>query len=128
MSQDTQAEHISRKAVVYRIPGMEAVTVRRDVAYQVSDAGALTMDIYYPPAAQSGARLPAVVVVAGYSDVGFQQVVGCEFKAMASSISWAQLLAASGLVAITYTNREPATDIHALLQYVRQHAAALGID
>jgi acetyl esterase/lipase len=37
-------------------------------------------------------------------------------------------MAASGLVAITYTNREPAADLHALLRYVRQNAAVLGID
>jgi acetyl esterase/lipase len=29
---------------------------------------------------------------------------------------------------MAYTNREPATDILAVLQHVRQHAAALGID
>ena len=44
------------------------------------------------------------------------------------SISWAQLIAASGLVAIAYTNREPAADLEALLQHVRDNAAALGID
>ena len=41
---------------------------------------------------------------------------------------WAQLAAASGMAAITYTNREPAADIHALLQYVRRNAAHLGVD
>ena len=44
------------------------------------------------------------------------------------SISWGQLIAASGLVAIAYTNREPAADLDALLQHVRHNAAALGID
>jgi acetyl esterase/lipase len=49
-------------------------------------------------------------------------------KDMGSYVSWAQLVAASGMVAITYTNREPATDVHAALQYMRDHAAALDID
>ncbi|MDT4897891.1 MAG: hypothetical protein QOH25_2968 [Acidobacteriota bacterium] len=128
MSQDTTPEDISKKAVVYRIPGMEAVKVLRDVQYSATDAGALTMDIYYPPDRESGARMPAVVVVAGYPDAGFQKMIGCQFKEMGSNISWGQLMAASGLVAITYTNREPATDIHALLEYVRQNSAQLGID
>ena len=70
------------------------------------------MDMYYPPDSKSGARIPAVVVVAGFPDVGYEAKVGCKFKEMGSSISWGQLMAASGLVAITYTNREPATDIH----------------
>ena len=44
------------------------------------------------------------------------------------TISWGQLAAASGVVAITYTNSEPAADLDALLQHVRQNAASLGID
>jgi dienelactone hydrolase len=128
MSQDDQQEHISKKKVVYRIPGMDDVKVRRDVEYRATDDGALTMDIYYPPDSQSGARIPAVVIVAGFPDLGFQKVVGCKFKEMGSSISWGQLAAASGVAAITYTNREPAADIHALLSYVRQNAATLSID
>jgi acetyl esterase/lipase len=114
--------------VVYSIPGMNGVEVRRDVEYGTTDACVLTMDIYYPHDSKSGARRPAVVVVAGYPDTGFEAHVGCKFKEMGSSISWGQLMAASGMVAITYTNREPATDIHALLDYVRQNADALGID
>jgi hypothetical protein len=128
MSQDIQQDHISKKEVVYRIPGMDAVNVRRDVEYRATDAGALTMDIYYPPGFESGARIPAVVVVAGYPDLGFETQLGCKFKEMGSSVSWGRLTAASGLVAITYTNREPATDLHALLKYVRQNAAPWGID
>jgi hypothetical protein len=128
MSRDIGVDHISKRRVVYSIPGMEDVDVRRDVQYRASDAGGLTMDIYYPPGSKSGARTPAVVIVAGYPDAGFEANVGCKFKEMASSVSWGQLMAASGLVAITYMNREPSADINALLEYVRQNAAALGID
>ena len=44
------------------------------------------------------------------------------------SVSWGQLAAASGLVAIAYANREPAADLDSLIQHVRQNAPALGID
>lgn len=128
MSQDGEANHISKKELVCRIPGMADVRVRRDVEYRANVGGALTMDIYYPPDAKRGARIPAVVFVAGFPDAGFEAKVGCKFKEMKSSVSWGRVTAASGLVAITYTNREPATDIHALLQHVRRHAAALNID
>jgi dienelactone hydrolase len=128
MSQDIPQDHISKRMVVYRIPGMDGVTIRRDVEYRATDAGALTMDLYYPPDAKSGARTPAVVFVSGFSDPGYQKALGCRFKEMGSSISWGQLTAASGLVAITYTNREPAADVDALLQHVRQNAASLRID
>jgi acetyl esterase/lipase len=43
-------------------------------------------------------------------------------------VSWARLMAASGIAAITYTNREPARDARELLDYVRRNAATLGID
>jgi len=115
--------------VICQLPGSDAVTIRRDVEYRVTDAGPLTMDIYYPPDSKSEAPNAAVIFVIGYSDLGAQAMFGCRFKEMESFISWGQLAAASGLVAITYTTgREPATDIHALLQYVRQNAALLGVD
>jgi acetyl esterase/lipase len=107
---------------------MDAVEVRRDVEYHATETGARTMDIYYPHDSKREARLPAVVFVAGFPDAGFESRVGCRFKEMGSLISWARLTAASGMAAITYTNREPATDIHALLEHLRANAAALRID
>ena len=53
--------------------------------------------------------------------------MGCRLKEMGSYISWAGLTTTSGLVAITYTNAEPASDAHKVLDYVA-NAAALGID
>lgn len=128
MGQETQRHIITKKKVVYQLPGVDAVTVRRDVECPVSGADVLTLDIYYPPEANGGTRTPAVVFVLGYSDLGFQKMLGCKQKEMESYISWAQLAAASGLVAITYTTTEPTTDIHALLRYVRHNAVSLGID
>jgi acetyl esterase/lipase len=121
--------HITKKPIVYRIPGMEAATVRRDVEYRTTDSGPLKMDLYYPSEAKGGARLPTVIFVTGYSDVRMQPMLGWgHFKDMAASVSWGQLAAASGVVAITYANDEPATDLFALLRYVQQHGETLGID
>jgi hypothetical protein len=119
---------IAKKRVVYEIPGADTVTIRQDVEYQTTDAAPLTMDIYYPPDWRSGIRIPAVVFVSGYSDFGVQRILGCKLKEMESYISWGRLTAASGMVAVVYSAGEPAADIHALLQYVRQNAASLGID
>ena len=124
-----QARHdITKKRVVYQIPGMDAVTIRLDIEYRATDAGGLTMDLYYPPDSKSEERIPAVVFVSGYSDLGFKKMLGCKLKEMESYISWGQLTAASGLAAIIYTTIQPASDIHTLLQFVRQNAASLGID
>lgn len=128
MSGDAEQEHISKRRVVYRVRDAEAVRVRRDVEYGASGEDALTLDIYYPAGAGRAARVPAVVVVAGYPDAGFEAALGCKFKEMGSSVSWGELTAASGLVAVTYTNREPVRDVRAALEYVRRNAAALAID
>src|SRR5438046_1268805 len=97
MSQDTQRDQMSKKRVVYTMPGMEAVAVRRDEQYRVTDVGALTMDVYYPPNSKAGVRTPAVLFVTGFSDLGAEKMLGSRFKEMGSFVSWAQLAAASGL-------------------------------
>jgi hypothetical protein len=127
MSQETQRDQISKTKVVYTMPAMEAVVVRRDEPYRVTETGALTMDLYYPPATKAGAQTPAVIFVTGYSDSGAEKMIGSRFKDMGSFVSWAQLVAASGLVGITYANREPG-DIYDALHHVRQNAASLQID
>jgi hypothetical protein len=113
--------------VVYAIPGMETVTVRRDEPYRFTDTGGLTMDVYYPPDSSLGVPRPAVVFVTGFSDPGAEKMLGCRFKDMGSFISWAHLVAVSGIVGITYANHDPA-DVHAVLRHIRQNGASLGID
>jgi len=128
MSQEAERHEIAKKAVVCQIPGSDAVTTRPDVKYRETDSNVLSMDIYYPAESHGGARIPVVVFVLGYSDVGVKKVLGCKAKEMASSVSWARLAAATGMAAITYSNQEPVTDIRTLLGYVRENAPALGID
>jgi hypothetical protein len=128
MSQDSQQQQISKKRVVYTMPGVDTVRVRRDEAYRATDAGTHTIDLYYPPDSTNGMRTPAVVFVTGFSDLGAQKMIGCKQKEMGSYISWGQLAAASGLVGITYANTEPATDVQAVIRHVRQNAASLGVD
>jgi acetyl esterase/lipase len=107
---------------------MTDVIVRRDQEYGRSDSGPLTMDLYYPPDAGNGAPAPTVLFVTGFPDAGAEKLLGCRLKDMGSYTSWAQLAAASGLVAVTYTNNEPASDVTSLLQYLRGHGAEFGID
>lgn len=120
---------ITTKAVVHRIPGMDAVTVRRGIEYRATEAGALTMDLYYPPDQERDATpTPAVVIVLGYSDVGAPTPLGCQFRDMGMAVSWGQLFAASGMVGIVYETRNPANDVGAVLSYLQENGAALGID
>jgi hypothetical protein len=128
MGQETQQDQIAKKMVVYDIPGVDTVRARRDEQYSETASGALTMDLYYPSDFASGARLPAIVIVAGFPDPGCQRIFGCKFKELGSSVSWGRLIAASGIVAVTYTNREPAGDVQALLRHLCDNAAAFAID
>jgi hypothetical protein len=119
---------LAKLRIVYSIPGMEAVTVRHDVPYRETEAGLLTFDVYYPPGVSAGERRAAVLLVYGYSDAVAPNVFGRTFKEMGATVSWAQLIAASGLVAIAYSNRQPVDDVQAVLRCVHERAASLGID
>jgi hypothetical protein len=119
---------ITLKRVVYEIEGMTSVPVERDIEYATSDAGPLTLDVYRPVHAAPGASLPAVIIVGGFPDVGVPLVLGCTAKEMEMVVSWAQLIAASGMMAIAYTKQDPARDVVRLMAYLRANASALGLD
>ncbi|MFO0744650.1 MAG: alpha/beta hydrolase [Myxococcota bacterium] len=120
------------RPVLYDLPGTDRVLVRHDLLYREADgagADALTFDLYAPPEpAPDGAQRPVVVFASGYPDPGFAASLGCRFKEMAAYVSWGRLVAASGLCAVVYSNREPAADLATLLAHLRAHGAELGID
>ncbi|HEX4347606.1 MAG TPA: alpha/beta hydrolase [Vicinamibacterales bacterium] len=117
---------ISRKPAVLTLPGMDDVVLRADVPYQLSELPR-TLDLYYPAGAAPSTPLPAVVFVSGGSDAGMTRAMGCRFKEMASTTSWARLVAASGMIGIAYANGE-ADDVYAVLKHVRHYASQLGVD
>ena len=119
---------LAKMTIVYSIPGVESVAVRRDVPYRDSESGPVTYDVYHPPGAAPGEQRPAVLIVYGYSDAGTPNVLGRSFKELGMTVSWARLIAASGLVAILYSNREPVDDVQRVIQHVRENAVDLGID
>ena len=120
---DSPTRNPFASAVVLRLPGAQAVDVTRDRPW--GGAGRL-FDLYRPP--DTAGPLPAVVLVTGFADPGFRTIAGCAFKDTAPFSSWARLLAASGLAAVTYSNVEPAADAPAVLAYLRDNAAELDID
>jgi hypothetical protein len=118
---EAQFRELAKKTIVLRLAEMDSVSVRRDETYLVDDDGALLMDVY-TPAAADGTPPPVVAIVIGYPD---PQGL---FRRFGWHVSWARLLAASGVAAVIYGNRRPATDVHAVLKYVRDHAGTLGVD
>ncbi len=128
MGESTPHLHLSQLPMVLAASETSQVTVRAAIEYRRTGDGPLTMDLYEPAQRPAGALLPAIVLVAGYPDPGYEKMLGRKFKDMAMSSSWARLAASWDLVAITYTNREPAEDLDALLAHLRANAAALGIN
>ena len=128
MSQNAAEVPVWKKGLVYTMPGAEAVTVRQDLQFTAADGGALPLDLYLPPGADGDARLPATIIAAGYSDARTPKVFPCTFREVEFVVSWARLLAASGMAVVAYSNREPAGDLYALVDHLRRNSAALGID
>lgn len=108
--------------VVYRIPEMDEVQVQRNVRYHAVNDTDLKMDLFYPPNMEPGSRLPAVIFVFGFPRARLK------LKDSNAYVTWAQLTAASGLIAVLYETEQPETDVNELFGYIRENAASLKID
>lgn len=117
--------------VVYRIPGMDKVRVHKDLKYTRLTHPNLLMDIYTPPGLRTEERRPAVLFIHG--GAGAENTP----KDWGIYTSWGRLVAASGLVGVTFTHRlgfpkpllaEAASDLSAALEFVRTVADSFGID
>lgn len=117
--------------VVYRVPGMDKVIVKSDLKYTTTNDPNVLMDVYIPPGLANAERRPAVVFIHGGA--------GAQFKPKNWGIykSWGRLIAASGMIAVTFTHRlgypkpllaEAASDVTAAINYVRANADSLNID
>jgi hypothetical protein len=121
-NQDFSNNPLFTSEVVFKLP--YSGNVRIDIPY-AKEAG-LVMDIYYPQLRTLSA--PTVVIVNGYADAGMQTMIGKNLKELGWHTSWAKLLAASGFVAITYTNCDPEKDVHRLFDYLLANSGLLTID
>jgi acetyl esterase/lipase len=122
---------------VLTLPGMEAVTVQRDVVYKTVTAGApleLKADVYIPAGATAANRYPAVILVSGG---GVEAGPGADWRDAGVYVSYGRLLAASGFVGIPFSKRyqrgqegitNGQSDLLDLIRYVREHAAELRVD
>ena len=115
-----QPEHeVTAQDVVYKVPGMDKVTVKANVPYKRTDTGSLRLDLYYPPDFRPGSRLPAVIFLNGVG--GRRNEAG--LKEWNIYKSWGRLVAASGWIGVTFDTRGPflesGPDIADLLRFVR---------
>jgi hypothetical protein len=123
LASDKRKDTPDQSFVVYTLPEMDQITLA-NIEYK----DGLTMDIYYPLDFDFTQNLPVVIFVNGWVDEEFQQMFGCKLKDSAPTISWGQLVAASGMIAIAYETHDPDVDIHDLLNYTRANGSWLRID
>lgn len=122
-----------RAPLVYRAPGMDAVTVQRDVVYRGGQSSGSRMDVYTPPSLGDGDRRPAVLFVHGgpvHPELPLAPTEWGVFR------GYGALAAASGWVGVTFNHRfygfdhleQAGEDIAAAIGYVREHADELHVD
>ena len=73
-AQNTQNTQRERGAVVYDLPRMNDVIIKKDIPYQDIAGSTLKMDIYYPPDFDFQRKIPAIIIVWGSPDVAWKEV------------------------------------------------------
>src|SRR5947209_17857192 len=97
----TDFQELLKKRIVYEIPGMEQSRVAKNHIYKKAQEKDLLLDIYYPADLPDGEQRPAVVFVHGLGPAELVQHI----KDSGQYISWGQLIAARGFIAITFNHR-----------------------
>jgi dienelactone hydrolase len=122
---------VPTEPVVFEVAGMDDVDVRADLTYKTRDGGDLRFDVYRPRS--DDRATPAVIFVHGD---GPPEVLA-DAKDWGQYTSWGRLVAASGLVGVTFNHRstlgatalrEAASDVDDLISHVRGRDDELGID
>lgn len=127
MSESSQRSEMAARRILYPTDGRDALVVHRDLPYGESREG-LSFDLYRATGSRDGTTSPVVVLVTGYSDHGMRRMLGCAAKEMGSYVSWCEVLALSGVSAITALVFDPSADVPVLLSHIRRHADELGLD
>jgi acetyl esterase/lipase len=121
------------QSVVYRIANMEQALVRKDSIYKSADSYDFKLDVYYPATHQNNERLPAVLLIHGDGPPEALENI----KDNGQYVGWGQLIAASGLIAVSFNHRSSldlldirgvTSDIEDLIAYVRTNSEVLHID
>lgn len=112
-----------RGKVVYEVPNMSKVSVKKDIVYKVDDNMELKLDVYYSLEDKVEDKPNTVILIHGSTP-------DKKFKDKKYFTSWGRLVAASGNNAVTFnwrSGRVP-TDISDLIKYVREHAHELDVE
>jgi acetyl esterase/lipase len=117
--------------VVYKIDGMDKVKVVQNLKYTKTDDSNILMDVYQPPNLVKTDKRPAVIFIHGGAKPDWTA------KDWGIFTSWGRLIAANGLVGVTFTHRleylgksldNAAADVNEAIKYVRANADNYNID
>jgi acetyl esterase/lipase len=119
------------KRIVYQVPGMKSVRVKKNLIYKRAGNEDLLMDVYSPTSSRT--RRPAVLFVHGGR---VPPNLLTTAKNWAVYVSFGELVAASGFVGVTFNHRfytweslaDSQADVMDAVKYVRDNAATLGVD
>ena len=119
------------KRIVYQVPGMKSVRVKKNLIYKRAGNSELLMDVYSPRISRG--RMPAVLFIHGGR---IPPNLLTTPKDWAAYVSFGELVAASGFVGVTFNHRfhtweslaDSESDVMDAIKYVRDNAASLGVD
>jgi acetyl esterase/lipase len=129
-----QQEFIKAK-VVYKVPGMDKVKVFSDITYKEAAGKELKMDIFQPPNLKPNDMLPAVLYIHGGTLPPDYPVMPKYWEVY---ISHGRLIAASGMIGVTFNHRyygvdkqnldNSFSDVRDAIKYIRENADKYNID
>src|SRR5437867_6658420 len=85
--------------IVYKVPGMDRVKVVQNLKYTSTDDPNVLMDVYLPPDPAPNQKRPAVIFIHGGVKTQYTP------KDWGIYTTWGRLIAASGFVGVTFTQR-----------------------
>ena len=127
-SDSIQELPFAEKRIVFEIPEMENVICFNDIVYHDHNGLSLTADIYSPPDLEKTDKVPIVLIVNGYRDSYILKTQERKHMDFGVYVSWAKLIAASGMIAVTYDTEFSHSEVDSLLVFLFENVNKYNLD
>jgi hypothetical protein len=129
-AQTTEIQDIpfAKRRLVYQIPDMKNVIKHEGIIFHSGEGTNLKLDLYSPPNINKNKRLPLVILINGYPDSVIKSWFGVGQKDLEIFVSWSELIAASGMIAVTYETEKSPFETDTLIKYLQKNAETYNID
>lgn len=118
----------AKKRLVYHVADMEKVIKHEGIVYYSEEGINLKFDLYSPTNSEKAIKLPVVILINGYPDDTIKNWYGVSQKDLGLFISWAELIASSGLIAVKYESQKSSHETDSLIKYLIKNANSYNID